>query len=63
MDKRICAFGLYAPLNAEWLRGLGADEIFGGEFEEELAAIARSLSNDAERGAGLQACDLPGSQP
>jgi radical SAM superfamily enzyme YgiQ (UPF0313 family) len=37
---RICAFGLYAPLNAEWLRGLGADEIFGGEFEEELAAWA-----------------------
>ena len=37
---RICAFGLYAPLNAEWLRGLGADEIFGGEFEEALAAWA-----------------------
>ncbi len=37
---RICAFGLYAPLNAEWLRGLGADEVFGGEFEEELAAWA-----------------------
>src|SRR5207342_3432711 len=36
----ICAFGLYAPLNAEWLRGLGADEVFGGEFEEELAAWA-----------------------
>ncbi len=42
---RICAFGLYAPLNAEWLRGLGADEIFGGEFEEELAAWA----NDTNR--------------
>jgi radical SAM superfamily enzyme YgiQ (UPF0313 family) len=39
-SARICAFGLYAPLNAEWLRGLGADEIFGGEFEEELAAWA-----------------------
>ena len=37
---RICAFGLYAPLNADWLRGLGADEIFGGEFEEALAAWA-----------------------
>jgi hypothetical protein len=42
---RICAFGLYAPLNADWLRGLGVDEIFGGEFEEDLA-----------RWAGLKAC-------
>src|SRR4051812_45127318 len=37
---RICAFGLYAPLNDEWLRGQGADEIFGGEFEQDLAAWA-----------------------
>jgi radical SAM superfamily enzyme YgiQ (UPF0313 family) len=37
---RICVFGLYAPLNAEWLRSLGADAVFGGEFEEELAAFA-----------------------
>src|SRR6185436_12511099 len=26
---RICAFGLYAPLNAEWLRSLGVDAVFG----------------------------------
>jgi radical SAM superfamily enzyme YgiQ (UPF0313 family) len=37
---RICAFGLYAPLNDEWLRSLGADAVFGGEFEEDLAAFA-----------------------
>ena len=37
---RVCAFGLYAPLNAEWLRSLGVDAIFGGEFEEELTAWA-----------------------
>jgi radical SAM superfamily enzyme YgiQ (UPF0313 family) len=42
---RIGAFGLYAPLNEEWLRGLGADAIFGGEFEEDLAAWA----NDDEK--------------
>ena len=36
----ICAFGLYAPLNAEWVRSLGADAVFGGEFEEDLAAFA-----------------------
>jgi radical SAM superfamily enzyme YgiQ (UPF0313 family) len=37
---RICAFGLYAPLNAEWLQSLGADGVFGGEFEEDLLAFA-----------------------
>src|SRR5712692_9874279 len=40
---RICAYGLYAPLNAEWLRSIGVDEIFGGEFEEELAAFAQHV--------------------
>jgi hypothetical protein len=39
-SARICAFGLYAPLNAEWLRSLGADAVFGGEFEEDLVALA-----------------------
>jgi radical SAM superfamily enzyme YgiQ (UPF0313 family) len=37
---RIAVFGLYAPLNGEWLRSLGADAVFGGEFEEDLAAWA-----------------------
>ncbi|MBZ5556918.1 MAG: radical SAM protein [Acidobacteriia bacterium] len=40
---RVCAFGLYAPLNAEWLRSLGVDDVLGGEFEADLAAIARSV--------------------
>ena len=39
-SARICVFGLYAPLNADWLRSLGADAVFGGEFEEDLAAFA-----------------------
>src|SRR5262249_41691354 len=39
---RICAYGLYAPLNAEWLRSIGVDAIFGGEFEEELTVWAGS---------------------
>src|SRR5262249_25802233 len=37
---RLCAFGLYAPLNAEWLRSLGIDEVLAGEFEEELTHVA-----------------------
>ncbi len=39
-QARICAYGLYAPLNQEFLRSLGVDAIFGGEFEEDLAAFA-----------------------
>ena len=38
---RICAYGLYAPLNAEWLRSIGVDDVLGGEFEEALTAIAK----------------------
>jgi radical SAM superfamily enzyme YgiQ (UPF0313 family) len=37
---RICAYGLYAPLNEAWLRSLGVDAVFGGEFEEQLTAWA-----------------------
>lgn len=43
-SARICAFGLYAPLNAEWLRSLGVDEVFGGEFEADLAAWASTTT-------------------
>ena len=39
-SARLCAYGLYAPLNGDWLRSLGMDAIFGGEFEEELTAWA-----------------------
>ncbi len=54
-DARICAYGLYAPLNAEWLRSIGVDDVVGGEFEEELAAIARSVCRPGTFGAGTEA--------
>jgi radical SAM superfamily enzyme YgiQ (UPF0313 family) len=41
---RICAYGLYAPLNEPWLRSLGVDEVLGGEFEGDLAEIARRMA-------------------
>jgi radical SAM superfamily enzyme YgiQ (UPF0313 family) len=41
---RLCAYGLYAPLNETWLKSLGVDEVLGGEFEEDLAAIARKMA-------------------
>ncbi|MEO8258078.1 MAG: CUAEP/CCAEP-tail radical SAM protein [Acidobacteriota bacterium] len=42
---RICAYGLYAPLNGGWLRSIGVDDVLGGEFEEDLTAIAAALAS------------------
>lgn len=43
-EAQLCAFGLYAPLNDGWLRDLGVNEVFGGEFEEDLAAWANDTN-------------------
>jgi hypothetical protein len=48
-SARICAYGLYAPLNGEWLRSIGVDAVFGGEFEEELTAWAGTHSSSFDR--------------
>jgi radical SAM superfamily enzyme YgiQ (UPF0313 family) len=37
----LCAYGLYAPMNAELLRKLGVRTIVGGEFEEALLTLVR----------------------
>jgi radical SAM superfamily enzyme YgiQ (UPF0313 family) len=46
-DARVCAYGIYAPPNADWLRSLGVDDVLGGEFEAELVALARTLNDGA----------------
>ncbi len=46
----ICFYGLYAPVNAEYLRGLGVGTILGGEFEEGLASLASRLQRGAPNG-------------
>src|SRR5579864_1595478 len=40
----ICFYGLYAPVNAEYLRELGAQTILGGEFEEGLVRLVERLT-------------------
>lgn len=45
---RIAAFGLYAPVNAGWLKGLGVEAIFGGESEPDLLAWVQSGVAPAE---------------
>src|SRR5437016_11642085 len=41
---RLCCYGLYAPVNAEYLQGLGVEALIGGEFEEELIRLANRPS-------------------
>ena len=41
---RLCAYGLYAPLNAEWLREVGVQHVLGPEAEED---IVRLTSNES----------------
>jgi radical SAM superfamily enzyme YgiQ (UPF0313 family) len=40
----ICCYGLYAPLNESYLRGIGADTILGGEFEAGLVSLLERLA-------------------
>lgn len=40
----LCCYGLYAPMNAEYLRTLGVATILGGEFEAGLVHLAKRLS-------------------
>ena len=42
----LCCYGLYAPLNEEYLRSLGVDTILGGEFEAGLLQLAQRLQNE-----------------
>lgn len=43
-DVHICCFGLYAPVNAAYLRDMGVDTILGGEFEAGLLQVAQRLA-------------------
>jgi radical SAM superfamily enzyme YgiQ (UPF0313 family) len=40
----LCCYGLYAPLNESYLRGIGAGTVLGGEFEPGLVSLAARLA-------------------
>ena len=44
-EAHVCCYGLYAPMNAEYLRSLGVGTILGGEFEGELVRLAERLGS------------------
>lgn len=48
-DAQLCAYGLYAPLNAGLLRAAGVAAVFGGEFEPALAETVRSIAGNGRR--------------
>src|SRR5918996_6496038 len=58
-NAHLCFFGLYAPVNEEYLRRLGAGTILGGEFEEGLVALAERLSANETQPTQSQAQPEP----
>lgn len=45
-EAMLCAYGLYAPVNAELLRDLGVDQVLGVEFEERLQGLVADVASD-----------------
>src|SRR6266516_4451530 len=46
----LAAYGLYAPINAAWLRDKGVAHVLGAEGEAELVALARGADPSGPRG-------------
>lgn len=44
-EAHICAYGLYAAINAEYLRSAGVDSIVGPECEADLVQLAERLAS------------------
>jgi radical SAM superfamily enzyme YgiQ (UPF0313 family) len=57
----VCCYGLYAPMNAEYLRSLGVGTILGGEFENGLVSLAKRLSAK-DNGREKSPFETPGKQ-
>jgi radical SAM superfamily enzyme YgiQ (UPF0313 family) len=45
----LCCYGLYAPMNVDYLRALGISTILGGEFEEGLVQLAQRLAANGKQ--------------
>jgi len=55
----LCCYGLYAPVNEDYLRSLGVGTILGGEFEEGLVSLARRLGSHSASRRLLPASEQP----
>ncbi|HEU5011213.1 MAG TPA: CUAEP/CCAEP-tail radical SAM protein [Roseiflexaceae bacterium] len=45
-QAHLCCFGLYAPMNADFLQSLGVQTILGGEFEQGLVDLYHTLATE-----------------
>ena len=45
-DAHLCCYGLYAPMNQDYLIAQGVETILGGEFEQGLLDLAIRLNRD-----------------
>jgi radical SAM superfamily enzyme YgiQ (UPF0313 family) len=43
-NAHLCCYGLYAPLNEQFLREQGVESVIGGEFERPLLDLAATLT-------------------
>jgi radical SAM superfamily enzyme YgiQ (UPF0313 family) len=59
----LAAYGLYAPLNASWLRDRGVTHVFGPEAEADLVAVAKSRLPQAVTGVTAPGHDSPVPSP
>jgi len=60
-DATLIAYGLYAPLNASWLRDRGVSHVVGPEAEEDLVKIVNSPAfAKATARPSAQRCPRPG---
>ena len=57
----LCCYGLYAPMNADYLRTLGVETILGGEFEHELTQLAERLQTRLSNDEHFQVSPQPES--
>src|SRR6202521_3123922 len=48
-SAHLCCYGLYAPMNVDYLRALGVSTILGGEFEEGLVQLAEHLDTNGNQ--------------
>jgi radical SAM superfamily enzyme YgiQ (UPF0313 family) len=51
----LCCYGLYAPMNADYLRSLGVSTILGGEFENALVRLSDRFARTGLAKEGKQA--------
>src|ERR1700726_1970395 len=59
----VCCYGLYAPMNAAYLRSLGVGTILGGEFEGGLVRLAERLGATGKEERFLPAQAGPSEEP